>query len=79
MYQQRMMLPCAHHGYDGDSATAGAAVLREMPTPNMTDVMVASRTRYLMLMIVYLFDADILHASLPNMCLLVAVTSSNFA
>ena len=54
-------------------------MLREMPTPNMTDVMVTILTRYLMLMIVYLYGADILHASLRNMCLLVAVTSSNFA
>jgi hypothetical protein len=50
MYQQRMMLPCAHQGYEGDSAIAGAAVLRDIPTPNIADVMVAGRTGYLKVM-----------------------------
>ena len=41
MYQHRMMLPWAHHGYDGDCAAAGDAAPRAIALPNMTSVTVA--------------------------------------
>src|SRR5580692_11909709 len=41
MYQQRMMLPWAHQGYDGDCAAAGDAAPRAIAAPNMTSVRVA--------------------------------------